>query len=645
MPRTIVLLSLLLLISPSAFAQTGADLSISISAPQTIEATRGFTWSVEVINNGPLDAKHVVVTGSTEPAGPTNCYPASIDTIYGDSHATLQCVTQALNFAGDVVIHAHVTSSTPDPHPASNDATVTIHSIAGPLLVLSIGAVDIVPGLSSDIGISWYNNSQVPAENVTATVTLPPQLRVLKVSDHCTQSGQTVTCAAGTVPGNATVTVLADDSTNGQVVHIIGDLATTTPQGDTTHNHADHPAQVPRTFFVTDTTDSLANALDQANLNCTDEYPCKVAFRLGTVPEPGYFTLRPKRALAKITGRNISIDGTTQTRLTGDTNPNGPEVFIDGRDNAWEDAIAFDEPCALEVTGLAIGNFTNAAVTVGGEIPIGGTYPCSTFALTRAVHDNYLGVDPSGVRPAPNGRGIVVDDRLFVVIATKISNNVVSANRRSGIWIGRATGESISGNRIGLDIHNQPLGNGASGIYAGPDVYDTDVRGNYVAFNHDFGIAVDRKAIGLNIGPNSIFANLQPGIDVGLDGPTPDGGIPAPVVLGAQYDAATNTTLLTISSHEPPSVIPPTLIMYASDAPHRSGYGDGQYYLGSLSFDSRKGNIRFAAAGDWRGKWVSATVTRNSVYGFLRADAVTPYTEFLDTHSSTSEFSRAVKLE
>jgi hypothetical protein len=256
------------------------------------------------------------------------------------------------------------------------------------------------------------------------------------------------------------------------------------------------------------------------------------------------------------------------------------------------------------------------------------------------IHDDYRGVDPTGLQAAPNGRGIVAND-AFV----EVKNNIISGNVRSGIWMGNTSHAFVWNNIIGLDRQLQPLGNGASGIYFGPLTTDPDVRGNYIAFNHDFGIAIDRKAIGVDIGPNSIFANWQPGIDVGLDGPTPDRDVPAPVVLSAQYDPATNKTLLTIASNEPPAIVLPTLLMYASDAPHPSGYGDGQYFLGSLRFDSTKGNIVFAAAGDWRGKWIAATVTRNNFFGFLRTNAARPNAEYPDTHSSTSEFSRAVKVE
>jgi hypothetical protein len=271
-------------------------------------------------------------------------------------------------------------------------------------------------------------------------------------------------------------------------------------------------------------------------------------------------------------------------------------------------------------------------------------FPCTTFYFTRSIHDNFLGVDPTGTHAAPNGRGIVFNERLYYS-STVVKGNLISGNRHSGIWMGRGLRNSISSNVIGLDTQYQPLGNGASGIYVGPGASDADIRGNYVAFNHDFGIAIDRRAIGTDIGPNSIYANAQLGIDLGLDGPTAKSDpVPAPDILSATYDPASNKTILVVATSENPVIINPTLLLYASDAPHPSGYGDGQYLIGIVARFNPAGNIAFAVAGDWRGKWVSATVTRNFFYGFLRTEPV-PSAEYPDTHSTTSEFSRAVRVE
>ncbi|HEY2829529.1 MAG TPA: right-handed parallel beta-helix repeat-containing protein [Thermoanaerobaculia bacterium] len=638
-----------------AVAQTtAADVTVAIIADSTADASRGLSWKVDVINNGPGVARNVAVSVSTEPQVSTVCNVRTIDLIPEDSHQIVDCTTAGLGATGDVVLHALVASDN-DPQPANNEATKTVHMIAGGAdLGLAFIVPTIDPALPFEISGAVYNTGAIPATGVTITLTIPAHVQVTSLAANCTQSSQVVTCSIPDIPANTgytgqknfSITAVADDSTNGQTIPISADIHTTAPEGNVANNHLRAGVRVFRTFYVTQTgADELAAAIDEANANCTDDYPCKIAFRLGTPPASGYFTLKPQRALPKITGKNVSIDGTTQTRLTGDTNPNGPEVFIDGSNSSWEDAIAIDEPCALEVAGLAIGNFTNAAVTIAGEIPADFLLPCQSSGFTRTVHDNYLGVDPSGTQPAPNGRGVVINEHLFLNLAAKITNNVISANHHSGVWIGRANGDSISGNRIGLDIHNEPLGNSAGGIYVSPSASDVDIRGNYVAFNHYSGIAVDRSAIGTDIGPNSIFANWQLGIDVGLDGPTPDRDVAAPVVISAQYDPATNTTVLTIASNEPPNILLPTLNMYASDAPHPSGYGDGQYYLGSLRFNSQGGNVRFAALGDWRGKWVSATVTRNNFFGFLRINTVQPNAEVPDTHSTTSEFSRTVKVE
>ena len=76
----------------------------------------------------------------------------------------------------------------------------------------------------------------------------------------------------------------------------------------------------------------------------------------------------------------------------------------------------------------------------------------------------------------------------------------------------------------------------------------------------------------------------------------------------------------------------PDYHIYASDAPHPSGYGDGQYFLGTFFHAANGQVLTFRAIGDWRGKWVSATQgNRTFVNGGLVVQ--------------TSEFGRAVKVE
>lgn len=516
-------------------------------------------------------------------------------------------------------------------------AALVLCTVAFGAQAIGFNRPQIVPGVPFKIVPLGYTVD--PVNTQVSVVFFSDHVRFVGLPDTCTVTGPGATC-----PGvkDLAFTAVADDTLNGGFLRImVYSTLNGVPEGE-----ADiEPVDVYRAFYVTDTEDSLASAIDQANRNCMSDYPCMIAFRLGTPPASGYFTIKPKRALPKITGETISIDGATQTALTGDTNADGPEVFIDGSDNASEDGFVVTSPCAVEIAGLAIGNFRNAAVTMNGNDH--QALACSQLPsdYTRKIHDNYLGVDPTGTHAAPNGRGVVLNETIYS--ATIVANNLIGGNHRSGIWMGVATDNSIIGNTIGIDIHHQPMGNGASGIFVGPNASRIGIAGNYIAFNHDFGIAIDRRAFATQIGPNSIFANAQLGIDIGLDGPTPNSEtVQAPTVLSANYSPATDKTVIVLSSNEPGStsaLYAPVMTIYASDAPHPSGYGDGQYLLGNFTFDGTKGNVEFAAQGNWTGKWIAATVTRNSEYSVYNVPR--PEVTLTRVASTTSEFSRAVPVE
>ena len=338
-------------------------------------------------------------------------------------------------------------------------------------------------------------------------------------------------------------------------------------------------------------------------------------------------TIRPETPLPVVIADNATIDGTTETRMFGDTNPAGPEIFVDGSLLREGSGFVLSTACSGSVVGLAIGNFPETGITMSQRAG-----KCSQFFFfpMQLISENYIGVDPSGTTPAPNNRGIVVNRE-----GANITGNVISANQRSGIFIANGRSSSISKNVIGLDpSHRVDLGNGASGIFISRFGFDADISGNFIAFNHDFGVAIERGTNAVDLHPNSIFANWQMGIDNGLDGPTE-----APEITSAVYDAATDTTVIDIA-YTDGSTFFPTLQFYASDAPHRSGFGDGQYYLGTATPQARRTSaVQFRAKGDWRGKWVSATITHNQFYGFAK-----PLDESPDTFSSTSEFSRAVEV-
>src|SRR5207253_4692300 len=113
----------------------------------------------------------------------------------------------------------------------------------------------------------------------------------------------------------------------------------------------------------------------------------------------------------------------------------------------------------------------------------------------------------------------------------------------------------------------------------------------------------------VDVETNSIFANGQIGIDVGIDGPSFSF---RPAIIAARYDPATNRTAIDMISIATSGNSIADYRIYASDAPHSSGFGDGQYFLGQFFLNPTGQVFTFKAIGDWRGKWVSATQTNRT---------------------------------
>jgi hypothetical protein len=533
-------------------------------------------------------------------------------------------------------------------------ATTTAFATVSPSLGVTLTLPPLVePGLPFDVTVRVFNRATSTESGVVMTLTLPADTRLVKAPDNCSETGGRVTCALGDV-GSASVSPVAplqftvvppDERPGGATLGFSADVTGREPDGTLQNNHVTATATEYLLFVVDSASDAgaqLSLAIQDANRTCSEAVPCKIAFRIAGEPEAGgFFRIRPLTTLPAITARNVVIDGSTQTRYVGDTNPDGPEIFIDGSLLPPDaNGLTMTSLCSEEVSSLAIGNFGGAGILVGG--PADNRCGAGT-AFFRTIRDNYIGVDPSGAKAAPNGRGIVFDDPSPITF--NVTGNVVSGNRRSGIAYSRGHYTNIWQNKIGLDAKGNPLANGASGIYVGADTSDIDIRGNFIAFNHDFGVAIDRRSIGTDVAPNAIYANWQLGIDIGLDGPTP-AATGTPTVLSAQYDPATDTTLITTAFVARNTFQGPVLNFYAADAPHASAYGDGQYYLGTLVRVDQPLDrpVTFPAKGDWRGKWVCVTETSNQIYG-LALFGATPASEYPSTHSTTSEFSRAVPVQ
>lgn len=187
-------------------------------------------------------------------------------------------------------------------------------------------------------------------------------------------------------------------------------------------------------------------------------------------------------------------------------------------------------------------------------------------------------------------------------------------------------------------------------MYVGPDSHGTDIAHNHIGFNHDFGVAIDRDSANVALQGNSIHANWQGGIDIGLDGPTttigpfPEGGVlMLPEIGQAFWDPEREVTVISGALPETGTpILGYDISLYANDAPDRSGFGEGQYFLGVVKADTGTGRFEFRYTGDLRGKWVSATATRGHYVGFGKPPS--PAGSEWGFLKTTSEFARAVSV-
>ena len=235
-----------------------------------------------------------------------------------------------------------------------------------------------------------------------------------------------------------------------------------------------NPSPLP-SAVVTNTNDSGSGSL-RATLyyafdKSTDDppVPTTVVFNIPT-SDPGFannvFTIKPTYMLVA-PGAGTTVDGSTQTAFTGNTNPSGPEVVLDGSQVPGEELFLFAPGLYLReanctVKNLVINNFNQQGILIVG-----------TSATGNVVTGCYLGTDPTGTSAVPN---------FFpgVEIVEGASGNTIGGTTA-------ATRNIISGNAfIGLSIHDTGSNNNV-------------VRGNYIGTNAAGTAAIPNAYQGIEI--------------------------------------------------------------------------------------------------------------------------------------------------
>jgi hypothetical protein len=243
-------------------------------------------------------------------------------------------------------------------------------------------------------------------------------------------------------------------------------------------------------FTVTNTNDSGPGSLRQALLDAAKPGPDDIVFNLPGSGTAGEYVIQPLSVLPNIpTGTRIL--GETQRSFGGDTNPDGPEIAIDG-------SMAGDFVTGLRIFNgnsclireLSIRKFRNIGISIGA-------------GAGNNVEGCYVGTDGKGKSAGVGNEfaGMAIQgDGNTVGGSSAAARNIVSGNQRGIVVGGAQTANLIEGNYIGVDRTGQvAAGNREEGVSLGNN---TIVRNNLISANH-VGIAIEANA-GVTIHGNFI---------------------------------------------------------------------------------------------------------------------------------------------
>jgi len=664
MKRSLLVAALVLAAAP-LFGS--ADLSIRNDSTVTVVRAGGNASVYYSIHNaGPDTASRMLITitmtGSTEPTPCTSgctifSFPVLSDLPAGKSVGYYSLLPFPAT-TGEVTLTVAVSSDFPDPTPADDSFTATFTVSPDPDVFITVGAAPLLDlGLPFRLYIGLGNYSQIVAHDVDATVDFSPDASVLSLPPGCINPmpGRVVChvdALAGDVAGRTFALTLVAPPTYGS--GSISFAATATerePDFDSRSNAATSSSQLYNTFYVTSTANDGTGSLRQAILdaNAATSGPITIAFRIGEPSPVPWKTIRITSPLPPIEGYNVRVDGATQSSFFGDTNPDGPVIEISGSGSVDGDGLALTN-CEGEIANLAINGFRGSGLSVTDS----HRSPTCFQYFGSTLHHLFIGTDPTGAEARPNGqRGIAVS---LNGVAT-VHDCVLSGNDRSGIFDLSGV-MTIWGNRIGVKAHSDdPLPNGASGIFIGPGGYGTaigsdiltpNLPGNVIAFNGEMGVAISSGVSNVSVRGNRIWSNGGLGIDIGLDGPTLStrsqfgAPIDTPTLTLAHYDPVSKRTIVegdtTAKSTGSTSTF--SIDYYANDAAGHFGFGEGQrpiFATTNSSFTGTHFHIEFD--GDLTGQFITATLTIMNYEGFAKPAGTDQ--GFL---TQTSEFSQAIEV-
>ena len=257
------------------------------------------------------------------------------------------------------------------------------------------------------------------------------------------------------------------------------------------------------------------------------------------------------------------------------------------------------------------------------------------------VQGNRIGTNAAGTAALGNGSdGVEIQGSSGNQIGGSAvgAGNVIAANASDGIEIlgdttGGSSGNAVTANVIGVGTGGQALGNTRNGVNL-EAANGTVVSDNTIANNALDGVFVNSGATGNPVRQNAIHSNGGLGIDLGLDGVTPNDAGDAdagandlqnfPTITSATTGAGGTVVSFTINSTPNAQV---TVDVYSGATADPSGFGEGATWGGATTLTTD-------AAGNATG-----SVNVGNVAAGLRVSATAT-----NAQGSTSEFSQSVPV-
>ena len=293
------------------------------------------------------------------------------------------------------------------------------------------------------------------------------------------------------------------------------------------------------------------------------------------------------------------MDATSQTAFTGNTNPTGPEIVLNGSRLGTPGApgLVLNEPnCTIR--GLAINGFGQQGILVSGAQASGnvisGCYIGTNAAGTVAIPNSLSGIELKAGAHGNTIGGVTAADR-----------NVISGNSGAGIEISDSGSNSnvVIGNFIGVNAAGtSSLSNALQGIAIQNSAQSNTIGGstlggsNRIWMNGQEGVGLfDATTTHNKLSQNSIFNNGARGIMLYNNA---NGQQAFPVLNSAKLGNSDNNVggidiAGTLTSTPNTTFL---IEFFANTVADPSGYGQGQTFIGSTSVvTGSSGSMNFTA--------------------------------------------------